>query len=112
MALIAELKRRNVLRVGAAYVALAWLVVQVLDTLAPLFGLSEAVARLIVIFMAIGFVPVLVVSWLFELTPEGFRREQDVDHAAPARRIAARRLDERSIRPASRIRTGSPCARP
>ena len=39
MALIAELKRRNVLRVGAAYVALAWLVVQVLDTLAPLFGL-------------------------------------------------------------------------
>ena len=93
MALIAELKRRNVLRVGAAYVALAWLVVQVLDTLAPLFGLSEAVARLIVIFMAIGFVPVLVVSWLFELTPEGFRREQDVDHAAPARRIAARRLD-------------------
>ena len=53
----------------------------------------EAVARLIVIFMAIVFVPVLVVSWLFELTPEGFRREQDVDHAAPARRIAARRLD-------------------
>jgi TolB-like protein/Tfp pilus assembly protein PilF len=93
MTLIAELKRRNVLRVGAAYVALAWLVVQVLDSLAPLFGLSDAVARLIVIAMAIGLVPVLVVSWLFELTPDGFRREQDIDHASPAHLDAARRLD-------------------
>lgn len=93
MSVISELKRRNVLRVAAAYVALAWLVVQVLDTLAPMFGLGEATARLIVIAMAIGLVPVLVVSWLFELTPEGFRRERDVDHASPASRDSARRLD-------------------
>ena len=90
---MSELKRRNVLRVAAAYLALAWLGVQVLDTLAPLFGLGEAVARLIVIVMAIGLVPVLVVSWLFELTPEGIRRERDVDHELPAHRDAARRLD-------------------
>ena len=50
-------------------------------------------ARLTVIAMAIGLVPVLVVSWLFELTPDGFRRERDVDHASPASRDAARRLD-------------------
>jgi TolB-like protein len=93
MSVISELKRRNVLRVAAAYVALAWLVVQVLDTLAPMFGLGEATARLIVIAMAIGVVPVLVVSWLFELTPEGFRRESDVDHASRASRDSARRLD-------------------
>lgn len=93
MSLIAELKRRNVLRVGAAYVALAWLVVQVLDSLAPLFGVGDETARLIVILLAIGLVPVLVVSWLFELTPDGFRRERDVDHGAAESRASARRLD-------------------
>jgi TolB-like protein len=93
MSLISELKRRNVLRVAAAYLALAWLVVQVLDTLAPLFGIGEDLSRLIVIILAIGFVVVVIVSWLFELTPGGFRREQDVDHASQEGRAASKRLD-------------------
>jgi TolB-like protein len=93
MSLISELRRRNVLRVATAYIAVAWLVVQVLDTLAPLFGISEASARIIVIVLAIGFVPVVIVSWLFELTPEGLKREGEVDHAAPAIRDSAKRLD-------------------
>jgi len=93
MSLLTELKRRNVIRVAMAYVALAWLVVQVLDSLAPLFGIGDGTARLIVIIMAIGLVPVLVVSWLFELTPGGFKRERDVDHDAAASRASARRLD-------------------
>jgi TolB-like protein/predicted membrane channel-forming protein YqfA (hemolysin III family) len=93
MSLITELRRRNVFRVAMAYVALAWLVVQVLDSLAPLFGIVESTARLIVILMAIGLVPVLVVSWLFELTPEGFKREEEVDHDAATSRASARRLD-------------------
>jgi adenylate cyclase len=97
MSLITELRRRNVIRVAMAYVALAWLVVQVLDSLAPLFGMGEATARLIVVLMAIGLVPVLVVSWLFELTPGGFKRERDVDHDAAASRAAARRLDRAII---------------
>jgi len=97
MSLISELQRRNVIRVAMAYVALAWLVVQVLDSLAPLFGLSEGTARLIVILMAIGLLPVLVVSWLFELTPEGFKREGDVDHGALANRESAKRLDRAII---------------
>jgi tetratricopeptide (TPR) repeat protein len=94
MSLIAELHRRNVIRVGTAYVAFAWLVVQVLDSLAPGFGLSDAVTRLVVIVLAIGLVPVLVASWLFELTPEDLARNNKVDHDAPARRNAARRLDQ------------------
>jgi TolB-like protein/Tfp pilus assembly protein PilF len=93
MSLITELRRRNVIRVAMAYVALAWLVVQVLDSLAPLFGIGDGTARLIVILMAIGFVPVVVVSWLFELTPEGFKREAEIDHTAAESRAAARRLD-------------------
>jgi TolB-like protein len=94
MSLIAELQRRNVIRVGTAYVAFAWLVVQVLDSLAPVFGLSDPLTRLVVIVLAIGLVPVLVASWLFELTPEGLARDNTVDHDAPARRNAAKRLDQ------------------
>ena len=93
MSLITELRRRNVIRVAMAYIALAWLVVQVLDSLAPLFGIGDSASRLIVILMAIGLVPVLVVSWLFELTPEGFKREGEVDHDAATSRASARRLD-------------------
>lgn len=93
MSLISELQRRNVIRVAMAYVALAWLVLQVLDTLAPLFGLRDETARFIVILLVIGLVPVLVVSWLFELTPEGFKREGGVDHSTSDSRDSARRLD-------------------
>ncbi len=93
MSLISELKRRNVLRVAAAYVGLAWLVVQVLDSLAPMFGVSDATARTIVILLAIGFIPVVVIAWLFELTPDGLKRDRDVDHDSAERRGAAKRLD-------------------
>jgi adenylate cyclase len=93
MSLLAELKRRNVLRVAAAYVAVAWLVIQVVETLFPMFGLGEAAARTVVIILAVGFVPAMVLSWIFELTPEGFRRDSQVDHSAPSARTMARRLD-------------------
>ncbi len=75
------------------YVAVAWLAVQALDTLAPLFGVSEATSPVIVIVLAIGFVPVVIVSWLFELTPEGLKLEGELDHAAPTGRDSAKRLD-------------------
>jgi adenylate cyclase len=53
------------------YVVGAWLVVQVAGTILPMFGAPEWVARTVVILLAIGFVPALVISWAFELTPEG-----------------------------------------
>ncbi|NCF72425.1 MAG: hypothetical protein GWP67_02875 [Gammaproteobacteria bacterium] len=93
MSVYAELKRRNVIRVGTAYVAFSWLVIQVLETLLPIFGLSEATARVIVIILAIGLIPVLVLSWLFELTPEGLKREGEVDHGSSASVDSTRRLD-------------------
>jgi TolB-like protein len=93
MSVITELQRRNVIRVGAAYVAFAWLIVQVLDSLAPVFGVPDPAVRIVVILLAIGLVPVVIVSWLFELTPDGLARDGAVDHDAPSRRDAARRLD-------------------
>jgi TolB-like protein/thioredoxin-like negative regulator of GroEL len=93
MSLFAELKRRNVLRVGAAYVALSWLIIQVIEALFPMFGLSDAAARVIVILLAIGLVPALICAWVFELTPDGFKRDSEIDHASRDSRKLARRLD-------------------
>jgi len=74
-----ELKRRNVIRVGAAYIVVAWLVIQVAETLFPLFGSGDAPARIVVIVLAIGLAPVLIISWAFEITPEGLKRDSEVD---------------------------------
>ena len=93
MALFSELKRRNVLRVAAAYVAVSWLVIQVTETLFPVFGLSDGAIRAIVILLAIGFVPVVAMAWAFELTPEGLMRDSEIDPASPTRRAAGKRLD-------------------
>jgi adenylate cyclase len=76
--MLAELRRRNVPRAAAAYLALAWLLVQVTDTVLPLFGFPEHAVRVVVIVLAVGFVPAMVAAWSFELTPEGLKREQDV----------------------------------
>ena len=93
MSLFSELKRRNVLRVVAAYVAVAWLVIQVTETLFPLFGLSDAAIRGVVILSAIGFVPALILAWAFELTPEGFKRDSEIDRTSPSIRAMSKRLD-------------------
>ena len=93
MSLLAELKRRNVLRVIAAYIAVAWLIIQVVETLFPMFGFSDDAARTVVIMLAIGLLPAVVLSWAFELTPEGLRRDSRVDHSAPSAIAMAKRLD-------------------
>ncbi len=93
MTLFAELRRRNVLRVAAAYVAVSWLVIQVTETLFPVFGMSDGAIRAIVILLAIGFVPVVAMAWAFELTPEGLMRDSEIDPASPTRRAAGKRLD-------------------
>jgi adenylate cyclase len=88
-----ELKRRNVLRVAAAYVVTSWLIVQVVETLFPIYGLSDAVLRTAVNVLAIGLLPVLILSWIFELTPDGLRKDQEVDHQASSTLQNAKRLD-------------------
>ena len=84
MSLFAELKRRNVFRVAIAYVAVSWLLIQVAETVFPVYGLSDAAIRFVITAVAIGFIPVLVVSWVFELTPSGLKRDSEVDHSDAA----------------------------
>jgi TolB-like protein/Tfp pilus assembly protein PilF len=78
MSFFAELKKRNVIRVGAAYLVGAWLVIQIVETILPSFGFGSTPVRLVTIAFAVGFIPTLVIAWVFELTPEGLRRDRDV----------------------------------
>jgi TolB-like protein len=74
-----ELKRRNVVRVGIAYVVVGWLVFQVGEVLFPTFGAPEWVFKSLILLIALGFPFALVFAWAFELTPEGIRKTEDVD---------------------------------
>lgn len=93
MLLFDELKRRNVLRVGAAYVVTAWLLIQVSETIFPLFGFGDAPARLVVTVLAIGFIPALIFAWVFQLTPQGLKRDGDVDRSLPNAPPTGKKLD-------------------
>ncbi|MBT8084552.1 MAG: tetratricopeptide repeat protein [Woeseia sp.] len=81
MRLFDELRRRNVFRVAAAYAVLAWLIIQVVETIFPAFGFGAGAVRIVVITLAIGFVPTLIFSWIFELTPDGLKLDKHVSRA-------------------------------
>src|SRR3954463_16205048 len=75
----AELKRRNVYKVAAAYAVVGWLIVQVATQVFPFFEIPNWAVRLIVLLIVIGFPIALIIAWAFELTPEGLKRTDDVD---------------------------------
>ncbi len=93
MSLLDEFKRRNVLRVAGLYLAGAWLILQVTGTVLPMLDAPAWLARSILVVLAIGFVPALVVAWAFELTPEGLKREKDVERAESITPHIGKRLD-------------------
>ncbi|MDH5620559.1 MAG: tetratricopeptide repeat protein [Gammaproteobacteria bacterium] len=76
-----ELKRRNVYRVGIAYIVVAWLALQALDIVVPILRAPEWFSQLILILLVIGLPFALIFAWAFEMTPEGLKREKDVDRA-------------------------------
>ena len=82
MGLLAELKRRNVIRVAMLYLVTAWLLLQAADVGMSALGLPDWTGRLVLLLVALGFPVALVFSWVYELTPEGLRRESQVDAAA------------------------------
>ena len=93
MSFLNELKRRNVLRVAISYLAGSWLLIQVLETLFPIFRLGETSIQIVVIILGIGFIPALILSWVFELTPEGIKRDKDVDRSVAATVASRKGLD-------------------
>jgi TolB-like protein len=93
MTFFSELKRRNVLRVAVGYIVAAWLLIQVAETIFPLFGFGDGPARIVVVLLAIGFLPALIVSWIFELTPAGLQKDKDVDRSHASVATSAKRFD-------------------
>src|SRR5947208_15687485 len=74
-----ELKRRRVYNVAVGYVVVAWLFIQVATQVFPFFSIPNWVVRLVVLLLMLGFPVALILSWAFEITPEGIKLEGDVD---------------------------------
>jgi TolB-like protein/tetratricopeptide (TPR) repeat protein len=92
-----ELKRRNVIRAAGLYLVGAWLLTQVASTLLPAFDAPSWALRGLIVTLALGFIPAVILSWVFELTPQGLKREDDV---APEQSITpqtGRRMDRTII---------------
>jgi TolB-like protein/cytochrome c-type biogenesis protein CcmH/NrfG len=75
----AELKRRNVYKVAAAYAVVAWVLMQVASQIFPFFGIPNWVVRLVVLLLVIGFPIALIIAWAFETTAEGIKRTETAD---------------------------------
>ncbi len=93
MSLFDELKRRNVFRVGIAYAVGAWLLLQLTEVLTELLDLPTGLGKMVVALLVLGFPVALFFAWAFELTPEGVKREQDVDRAASITPQTGKKLD-------------------
>ena len=91
MSLYNELKRRNIFRIAAAYVVIGWLILQVAEIVLGFIGAPEWVGKALIALLLLGFVPVLAIAWVFEVSPEGIRRDDGTNarDASPQ----ARRLD-------------------
>ena len=97
MSLFNELKRRNVFRVGIAYAVVAWLVMQFADVVLNNITAPGWVFQAIMLLLAIGFPIVLVFAWAFEMTPEGLKKEKDIDRSQSIAPRTGRKLDRAII---------------
>ena len=93
MSFFEELKRRNVVRVGIAYAVIAWLLAQVAEFAFENFGAPEWVLKTFVIVLLLGLPIALLFAWAFEMTPEGIKREKDVDRSQSITGQTGRKLD-------------------
>ena len=93
MSFFAELKRRNVVRVGAAYVIIGWVIAQVAEFAFENFDAPPWVLKSVVVILLLGLPLVLFFAWAFEMTPEGIKREKDVDRSQSITAHTGRKLD-------------------
>ncbi len=91
--LFQELKRRNVFRVAIAYLAVSWLILQLADVVLDNIAAPAWLMQALMFFIIVGFPVALLFAWAFELTPEGIKRERDVDRSTSITHHTGRRLD-------------------
>jgi len=95
LSFFAELKRRNVIRMAGLYLVGAWLLTQVASTLLPAFDIPSWMLRGLIVTLALGFIPAVIFSWVFQLTPEGLKREEALGQSITPQ--TGRRMDRMII---------------
>ncbi len=93
MSLFAELKRRNVIRVAIAYTIVGWVIAQLAEFAFENFGAPDWVLKSVVVILLLGLPLALIFAWAFEMTPEGLKREADVDRSQSITPQTGRKLD-------------------
>ena len=93
MTLFEELKRRNVFRVGVAYAIASWVLLQVADLVLEAIEAPAWVLQALMLVVGLGFIVALVVAWAYELTPEGVKKEAEVDRSQSIVTDTGRKLD-------------------
>lgn len=92
-AFLSELNRRNVTRTALFYATASWLIVQIVVSIFPVFNIPEWLVQLIIIVLAIGFFPVIAFSWIYEITPEGIKKEKDIESDDSIRQQTGKKLN-------------------
>jgi TolB-like protein/Flp pilus assembly protein TadD len=93
VSLFNELKRRNVFKVAAAYIIVGWLTLQVGEVLSPALHLPEWIISALAFFIILGFPLALIFAWAFEMTPEGLKKEKDVDRSQSITQVTGQKLN-------------------
>jgi len=95
--LFQELKRRNVFRVAIAYIAIAWLILQVSDIVLDNIAAPEWLMKALMFFLLIGFPLAILFAWAYEMTPEGIKREHEVDRSTSITHQTGQKLNRTII---------------
>lgn len=90
---INELKRRNVFKVGLAYLVVAWLTIQVVSAISPLLDLPSIFGKIVLVVLLIGFPIALIFAWAFELQPDGIKKTIGIDGQAPTTRYIGLKIN-------------------
>ncbi|GMR14763.1 MAG: hypothetical protein BMS9Abin30_0370 [Gammaproteobacteria bacterium] len=93
MSIFRELKRRNVFKVAAAYIIVAWLIMQAGEVMSPALNLPDWVNSMLAFFLILGFPLAMFFAWAFEMTPEGLKKEKDVDPGKSITRVTGQKLN-------------------
>lgn len=101
MSFFNELKRRNVIRVGIAYAVISWLIMQFSDVVLNNIEAPVWVFKVIMLILAIGFPIALIFAWAFEMTPDGLKKEKDVDRSQSITPVTGKKLQISMMRSGS-----------
>ena len=88
--IIKELRRRNVFKVGLAYLVVMWLLLQVTDVISSILVLPEWAPKLVLLLLLVGFIPALILAWAFELTADGIKPSGEAEPIADSKPATAK----------------------